>query len=239
MDADCTPKLPTTTPTNCAIAKCDPLQHVCQFLAKDEDQDGHRRKQCSAASGKIETGDDCDDVDPSTHPGAWDGPATATETDRCDQKDNDCNGSEDDGKISVDGGAAKSCACDPLKPPSCYEYAGGAPIDPGTLDTNNQPKGACRKGARACTNGVAGSCIGAIGPQPEVCDATDRDCNGISGNAGDFVAGAPTHCKDEDGDTFCTAACTQACVSPAGYRLQATCGSGVDCNDSASGGGTV
>jgi hypothetical protein len=223
VNDDCTARLPVTTPPGCAVATCDTLQKKCHFKSKDTDGDGHTAKACSAATATIETGDDCDDADNKSYPGAWDGPSTspdggAADPDRCDQKDNDCNGSPDDGKVSVDGGS-KTCKCDPSAPLPCYEYPNGAPIDATTLDASNNPKGACKKGTRTCPNGVPGTCVGAIGPEAsEQCDNLDRDCDGVSGNAGDTVSTAPVWYKDTDSDNFGDMATTpkQQCVSPAG-----------------------
>lgn len=237
-NADCEAKLPATTPAGCAVATCDTLQKKCRFKAKDADGDGHLAKSCSAATLTIEAGDDCDDGDGNVYPGAWDGPATdvdsgpSAQADRCDQKDNDCNGSPDDGKIAVDGGD-KTCKCDPNAPLPCYEYANGIPISASTLDANNNPKGLCKKGLRTCVNGIPGVCNGAVGPEAEVCDAQDHDCDGQTGNAGDTVAGAPSYCPDGDNDSYCTfTACVTTCAKPNGHRLQASCiGSTPDCND--------
>ncbi len=221
---DCKAKLPVTTPADCAVATCDSLQKKCHFKAKDSDGDGHPAKSCTATSGTIETGDDCDDADPNTYPGAWDGPATdfdsgaGVQADRCDQRDNDCNGSPDDGKLKVDGGD-KTCKCDPNHPLPCYEYPNGTPIDPSTLDLNNTPKGICKKGTRTCVAGVPSACSGAVGPQPaEQCDTLDHDCNGVTGNGGDTVATAPIWYKDTDNDNYGDSAMApkQQCVSPAG-----------------------
>jgi hypothetical protein len=311
---DCTAKLPTTTPADCATAVCDTIQHKCHFKAKDKDGDGHAAKNCSAATGTIETGDDCDDNDPNTFPGAWDGPETdfdagpGVQVDRCDQRDNDCNGSPDDGKLTVDGGD-KTCTCDPNKPLPCYEYSNGIPIAANTLDKDNKPMGQCKKGARTCENGVPSACVGAVGPGfIEVCDDIDHDCNGVSGNAGDVVPTAPvwffdgdndsfgdkntaskqacvapgaswktdipntdcndgdsavnpgqfevcdgkdnncniaidegvtsSFCADADGDSYC-GSCISACTAPSGYRPQATCSAGSDCNDAAGSGENV
>jgi hypothetical protein len=91
IDADCTAKLPDTTPPNCAVATCDTLLKKCHFKAKDADGDGHPAKACTATTATIEVGNDCDDTDPNTYPGAWDGPASDAdagpnvEPDRCDQ----------------------------------------------------------------------------------------------------------------------------------------------------------
>lgn len=237
VDADCAPKLPQTTPAGCAEAKCDSLQRKCHFKAKDVDGDGHLAKNCSAATITIEAGDDCDDADPNTYPGAWDGPATDVDSgagakpDRCEEKDNDCNGTPDDGKLQVDGGV-KTCACNPDAPPPCYEYPNGVPISPSTLDQNNKPRGTCKKGAIACVNGVRGACNGAVGPEQEICDDQDHDCDGVSGNAGDTKAsGKQSFCPDADNDNYCVmGSCVNACVAPANYRPQNTC-LGTDCND--------
>jgi hypothetical protein len=237
VDADCTAKLPATTPADCAVATCDTLQKKCHFKAKDADGDGHLAKSCSAATVTIEGGDDCDDSDPSSYPGAWDGPATDFDSgagvreDRCDQKDNDCNGSPDDGKLAVEGGD-KTCKCVPNKPLPCYEYPNGVPIAASTLDGMNKPKGLCKKGVRSCAAGVPGACSGAVGPEQEICDAQDHDCDGLSGNAGDVKASnKQLFCPDADGDSYCvTGSCVTACVAPANTRPQNTC-IGTDCND--------
>jgi hypothetical protein len=237
VDADCTAKLPTTTPADCAVATCDTLQRKCLFKAKDADGDGHLAKNCSAATVTVEAGDDCDDTDPSSYPGAWDGPATdfdsgpGVQQDRCDQKDNDCDGSPDNGKLAVDGGD-KTCKCDPNKPLPCYEYPNGVPISASTLDGSNNPKGMCKKGVRSCVGGIPGACNGAVGPEQEICDDQDHDCDGVSGNAGDVKAsGRQSFCPDADSDNYCvTGSCVTACVAPTKSRPQNTC-LGTDCND--------
>jgi hypothetical protein len=236
VDSDCAAELPQTTPANCAEAKCDTLTKKCHFVAKDQDGDGHRAKNCSAAMGTIETGDDCDDTDPNTYPGAWDGPASDVdsgpnvEPDRCDGKDEDCNGTPDDGKIPVEGGF-KTCKCDPSAPTPCYEYPNGVPIDPSTLDKNGNPMGACKKGSRTCPNGIPGTCVGAVGPGIEQCDDLDHNCNGISGNQGDTVATAPIWYKDADNDNFgdMNTPPRQVCKAPDATWKQSI--PNTDCND--------
>ena len=68
-DTDCASQLPATTPPNCAVGKCNALQGVCTFVAKDGDGDGHATASCKATSGSIQAGDDCDDNDPTLFPG--------------------------------------------------------------------------------------------------------------------------------------------------------------------------
>jgi hypothetical protein len=236
IDAECTAKLPATTPADCAVAKCDPVAKKCHFVAKDADGDGHKTKKCTAGAAVIELGDDCDDGDVNSYPGAWDGPATdfdsgpGVKQDRCDQKDNDCNGSPDDGRFPVEGGD-KTCVCDPNHPLPCYDYPNGVPISATTLDGNNKPKGTCKKGVRNCVNGIPGACDGAVGPDLEICDDSDHDCDGLSGNAGDTAQGMTSFCPDEDNDKYCTfGACVTKCAAPAKHIAQSSC-LGTDCND--------
>ncbi len=70
----------------------------------------------------------------------------------CDGVDNDCNGIVDDGVQAV--------ACVPAAAPANLVYGGTSQ---------------CQKGSLAC----GGSCLGFVGPSPEVCDGVDNDCNGI------------------------------------------------------------
>ena len=53
----------------------------------------------------------------------------------------------------------------------------------GCADGDTRPCGSdvgqCEMGVQTCQNGAWGTCEGAIGPQPEVCDGQDNNCNGI------------------------------------------------------------
>src|SRR5580704_19424515 len=69
-DADCAASVPPTTPAGCASGKCNVLQGVCEYVAKDEDGDGHPAASCRSTSGvAIQVGDDCNDQDPGIYPG--------------------------------------------------------------------------------------------------------------------------------------------------------------------------
>ncbi len=172
-DAQCVAKMPATDPPDCAEAKCDLVLKKCNFVAKDADGDGHTAAKCLATGeGVIDSGDDCDDGDATSYPGAWDGPADGGQSDRCDSKDQDCDGNADDGKAA----SGKTCACDPLKPPACNEDVQGKPIS--GLDGTKDGVGACKLGTRECNAGVPGKCLGAAGPSGEVCDGQDNDCDG-------------------------------------------------------------
>ena len=72
-------------------------------------------------------------------------------TEVCDGKDNDCDGSTDEG-------LKRSCA-----------YTGPG----GTLG-----KGICKAATQACSAGSWGSCVGEVKPGAETCDNKDNDCDG-------------------------------------------------------------
>ncbi len=72
----------------------------------------------------------------------------------CDGKDNDCNGTIDEG-----------CEC-----------------QDGSTRPCGYTQGICQQGTQTCTNGVWGVCSGAIWPEPETCDGQDNDCDGVIDN---------------------------------------------------------
>lgn len=97
------------------------------------------------------------------------GPAS----ERCDGKDNDCDGQIDE---------ALTCGpCQDGATRSCFDY-GTALIG----------EGPCRAGVETCQGGSWGPCVGQILPQPEVCDNIDNNCNG-------FVDGMERLCGSDVG----------------------------------------
>ncbi|MCC6667570.1 MAG: hypothetical protein IT375_27730 [Polyangiaceae bacterium] len=258
-DGDCAAKMPATNPTDCAEAKCDLVLKKCNFVAKDADGDGHAAAKCAAVGGgSVAAGDDCDDGDVQSYPGAWDGPADpgSGKSDACDSKDNDCDGTSDNQKVG-----GKSCACDPLDLAPCAETATGSAI-PG-LDSAKDGVGICKLGKRECNAGVPGKCNGAVGPSTELCSdaTTDEDCDGNPKNGCVCVAGEKTtcnagqcntaqvdcnastgkfptcpapvakveYCPDGDGDAHCTTSCQLACSAP-GSTWKSSCPKD-DCDD--------
>ena len=68
----------------------DPIDGVVAYLDRDADGHGDARfmvTECTAPSGYVEIGDDCNDTDATTHPDAGE---------RCDGTDNDCDGTIDE-----------------------------------------------------------------------------------------------------------------------------------------------
>ncbi len=126
----CTTGLPCQVPGACEGSVC-----VC----RDSDGDGHRAQACG--------GDDCNDNDMRDRPGA---------AERCDNLDNDCDGTRDEG-ISE----------------SCYNGPSGT-----------RGVGRCVAGTRTCSMGTWSACAGEIVPAAETCDNVDNDCDGATDEDG-------------------------------------------------------
>ncbi len=114
----------------------------------DDDQDG------------FYVPDDCDDLDPSIHPEA---------TEFCDELDNNCDGTIDEG-----------CPCSPGLERECWPQWAAEPA----------PGSPCAKGLQRCEGQGWGACTGLVLPVLERCpggavdcflclDAADNDCDGF------------------------------------------------------------
>ncbi|MBK9264323.1 MAG: hypothetical protein IPM54_31540 [Polyangiaceae bacterium] len=81
-----------------------------------------------------------------------------------------CNGLDDDCDGVIDNGIVVGGSCTPMYDTTLY---------PGPRD-----KGACMPGILEC-DGMGGNvCVGGTGPQPEVCDGIDNDCDGAVDETG-------------------------------------------------------
>src|SRR5690606_23400897 len=114
---------------------------------------------------------------------------------RCDGRDNDCDG-ESDEDFDGDGDGYASCAgdCDDGDrevSPRAPELCDGADNDcdgqtdercactPGATEACGSDTGACVAGTRRCdAGGRWGACDGEVRPVEEICDAADNDCDG-------------------------------------------------------------
>ncbi|MCC6648570.1 MAG: putative metal-binding motif-containing protein [Polyangiaceae bacterium] len=172
VDADCA--APLASPPGCALALCDPAAKVCRYPARDADGDGHATNKCKSLDPGfvVEVGDDCDDADKATYPGAWDGPQGEGHPSRCgDGIDQDCDGAVDDDRLS----SGATCTCAPGDVAACSEDASGKPI----YWPAGAPAGICKTGSKTCLPaGVYGPCTGAVPPGTESCNGLDDDCDG-------------------------------------------------------------
>ncbi len=192
---DCQAALDAASPSGCATAQCKSGR--CVFSAVDVDDDGHRTSACSLDGYAITVGDDCDDGDPNLYPGAWDGPRVPNlegmDQERCDQRDNDC-----DGEVDEDSYEGSSCTCDAnAVNVDCSLRSDGSTI---TWPAGT-PVGRCKYGKRSCEDGVWGECMSAVEPlAKDTCDPEDdSDCDGQRNEGCPCVAGAERPCGSDVG----------------------------------------
>ncbi len=193
---------------------------------------------CSAPSGYLDNGDDCDDDDVNTAPGlASAESATACMTDA----DGDGYGAAiagagvtagtdcDDTLAGVEPGATESCstAYDDNCDGSTNEAgaSGCSPFyDDGDGDAYGSGPAACLCSASGAYVAIAGDCDDRnpdVNPaESEVCDAADvdEDCDTYVDDGDSSATGQDTFYLDADADGYgLTASSTSACAAPMGY----------------------
>ncbi len=124
---------------------CGPRPRIPWCRDRDGDGFGDPANQvldCERPDGFSERCDDCDDRDPEVYPGA---------TERCDGRDDDCDGQTDE------------IGCD------CVDD---------TVEPCGPSEGVCEPGTRRCVDGRWTDCEGGVGPAEELCNGLDDDCDG-------------------------------------------------------------
>ncbi len=166
--------------------------------------DGDSDELVDADGDGIFAGNDCDDEDATTYPGA---------DELCDGVDNDCDDEIDEDAVDAGTWFADTDG-DGFGTAGASEVACAAPS--GFVDN-----------ADDCDDADAAVHPGA----PEVCNDIDDDCDDLVDDADDGVdtSTGSTFYADTDDDGYGDAAATvDACVAPSGYRLNSD-----DCDDTA------
>jgi hypothetical protein len=156
---------------------------------------------CSAPSGHVADGTDCDDGDASIHPGA---------TELCDGHDDDCDGTVDE----ADAADASTWYAD--------SDGDGYGRSTTTQIACDQPSGYVAS-STDCDDGNASIHPGAT----EACNGYDDDCDGLVDDDDSPVSGTSTWHADADSDGYGSASATvDRCVMPSGYTSDSS-----DCDD--------
>ena len=191
-----------------APEECDGLDNDCNDVIDDQvgeifyvdaDGDGFGSDEtvslCEWEEGFAEQSGDCNDTNDRVYPSAQE---------YCDELDNDCNGTVDDGSSFVfyqdydsDGYGNPLSQIEACAPPEGYVINN---LDCNDLDTNVRPDAT------------------------ELCDELDNDCDGQT----DEDIGDPYY-VDSDGDGFGSSSFILSCTLPTGYSATSS-----DCDDTQS-----
>ncbi|MCB9794278.1 MAG: FG-GAP repeat protein [Alphaproteobacteria bacterium] len=183
----------------CGGKDVDSACNVVWFQDADGDgfgDEGSTSTACEVPEGFTDNADDCDDSDATVYPDA---------EERCDTRDNDCDGEVDEDGLST-----------------LYSDADGD----GYGDDATATEGCEDGGGGVLVGGDCDDGDAEVNPDAEeVCDGVDNDCSGV---ADDEAIDASTWYSDADGDGYGDASApVQACNAPSG-----TVADDSDCDDS-------
>ncbi len=178
----------------------DAIDAVTWYADTDGDAHGDASVEleaCAQPAGYVTTSDDCDDAEAAAHPGAGE---------ICDDIDNDCDG-------TVDEGASDATSWYADDDGDLY----GDALD--VTVSCDQPSGT------VATTGDCNDALASVNPgESEVCDGVDNDCDGVADNG---ATDASTFYGDADGDGYGDLSdALDACSAPGGYVSNST-----DCDD--------
>jgi len=146
-----------------------PQNHICENnVCVYESCIDNETKECGSDTGECQKGlQTCNS-------GVWSECVGEIKpvTEICDRKDNNCDGTTDEGCSCVNGDT-KECG----------------------IDT-----GECQKGSQTCNNGVWSECVGEITPFAEICDGKDNNCDGNTDEGCSCVNGDTKECGIDTGE---------------------------------------
>jgi hypothetical protein len=237
---------------------CDGIDNNCDGEADEDDallwyadgdgdtwgDDGATLLTCAPPEGYVAEGGDCDDDEPEVFPG---------HVEVCDELDNDCDGSVDEGVTLVfyedrddDGWGLLDSTTEACAAPVGYAEDGGDCNDDDTAYYPGAPESDCTDPNDYNCDGSVGyadddldnyaacqdcnDADAAINPDAtEVCDRIDNDCNGDvdDDDSGVDLSTGSVFYADSDSDAYGDpGVMLTACELPAGYSTDLT-----DCDD--------
>lgn len=233
----------TVSPAGCAEATCNLSTGLCEFRARDLDNDGERAASCTAGALVVTRGPDCDDSNATVKAGAMvpcftseDGGALFPSTPpkgECVAPTKTCDATGSGQFSTCSGGVLPTAVqCSSTRDFNCNERPDSEECGCQVGTTRSCfPADAGRPGVGRCMNGVEtcaevdaglslwGACVGAVIAANETCNNVDDDCDTVVDDApgvGSLCPASGQVCSA--GSCNCTAGntvCGPACVANA------------------------
>ena len=235
-DSQCAASAPPTSPPGCAVPRCNAIEGRCEYIARDEDGDGHPTAACTSTNGvAVRAGDDCNDHDANLYPGhpescsvAADGGTPAGTlcqrgviTCQPDGTPSACTGAVVcDHQACVAGSCKGSCTPGDSE---CQAVPGMTGMAIATCSSDGTWGAPVSCGNASCTTTGAGAqCVGSCVAGSTTCGGT----NGVQTCSADGIWGNPAPCTDSTcSNGACAGVCAPGQTSCSGNGV-ATCAAG-------------